>query len=85
MPYAYMLSHYMEDGANEPVITTDRSRLSSLIMEYAPRRTTDPAQAIARLSVYLEQSDEELAQRREGINLNDGWGGIQLHVVLLTE
>jgi hypothetical protein len=43
------------------------------------------AAAISGLKGHLKSSDEELAAKESGHNCHDGWGGMQLHVVKLTE
>lgn len=35
------------------------------------------------LGQLLEKVDSDLCEQREGWNLHDGWGGVQLHVVRL--
>jgi hypothetical protein len=90
--YVYILSTYAEHGATDATATLDRAKLADMMDanwplagdEYPEYLKTWLAEAKAGLSKELLQTDEELSQRgRDGINLQSGWGGMQLHVVKL--
>jgi hypothetical protein len=95
MKYVYLLSDHEEHGAEHVVATLFRGRLAALIDEtWGDVYKSDcKAEKIALVSL-LELGDEELSAPMEecgrsergsmGHLLNDGWGGIQLHVVKLS-
>ena len=92
MTFVYILSDYGEHGAQNVVATLDRSNLVELLKRNWPEpvkwdgteRPGHGADDISGLEELLEASDEDL-RAADGANLTEGWGGIQLHVVLLDE
>lgn len=82
--YVYVLSNYGEDGAEEVQATFDRASLPALLEKrlpnYDPENQSDAHEKLAQL---LRKTDEELASGA-GHNLMSGWGGEQLHVVMLS-
>lgn len=80
MTYVYILSHYHEYGAENVVATLDRLKLADLLKaNWSEATQTEDMSGLENL---LLRPDEELA-REDGNDLSSGWGGIQLHVVLL--
>lgn len=86
MAYVYLLSHYGEYGSEHVKATLDRAVLPSLLAALMAEqfRNLDPKCDVAGLSALLERTDADLAAEGSH-NLDKGWGGIQLHVVLLAE
>lgn len=92
--YVYLISDHEEDGAENLVATTDRSRLSDLIGRHltacaeragSRSRPPDPSyveECATRLAELAGLDDETLA-RAVTHPLAAGWGSMQLHVVRL--
>ena len=76
MSYVYLISDHHEYGSENVRATLDRSKVLSLLPE-------DYSDCEPRLRELLQSSDEELAKDYPH-NLCGGWGGAQLHVVMLT-
>ena len=87
MTYVYILSDYEEHGAENVVATLDCKKLVSLIDENWSKEQGEyandwKARAKSKLNEVLTHTEEILVKRTPW-NLHDGWGGIQLHVVVL--
>jgi hypothetical protein len=85
MAYVYILSDYEEHGAEHVVATLDRSKLMDLVDINWPEVDEWNTKAKAGLAANLDLGDEILADRPDGDgwNCHKGWGGMQLHVVVL--
>jgi len=91
MAYVYLLSTYQEYGAENVTATLDRARLDAIMRENWPSGSFEIpsqklekwlAEASATMAKLLQKPDAELVSE-SGHNLQDGWGGMQLHVVEL--
>lgn len=81
MTYVYLLGDYDEYGGENMVATLDRMKIHDLLktFDYVDKHPT----VHDKLLECLARSDEDLAKSQSGINLMDGWGGVQLYVVRL--
>ena len=77
--YVYLIADHDEYGSENMRATLDRSLVPKLFED--GWRPQEPEQ----LAKLLGKTDEELARRRAGHDLSDGWGGPQLFVVRLDE
>ena len=91
--YVYLLSTYNEYGSEEVRATTDRSLVPALlaaswVLGDGRVRVLEHGEA-ARLSELLARPDDKLAGKlgrgADPHDLNDYWGGPQLHVVRLEK
>ena len=99
MRYAYLLNNYDEHGPENCRLTLDRSKNADIVSDwYTPagvyqepeydewRRTLEEnrVKALETLEDILSNPDAQLA--RDGhIDLGDGWGGLQITVIPITE
>ena len=85
--YVYVLSSYGEYGAENAVATLDKSLLLGLLRKHFSDTYTDIHQEYAALEKLLLLHDEAYlaakTQSDQSIDLSQGWGGIQLHVIAL--
>jgi len=95
MRYVYLLSNYEEHGATGVYATCHKERLfDALLARFVPpldanehvikRYIDEHHEASNGLKKLLLKTDEELSAA-DGTNLQNGWGGVQLHVVPLDE
>ncbi len=75
--YVYLLSDYNEYGSEHVHATLDRSALIAIMKKHWPGWKTE------LLEELLKRPDSELDDEGGSINLDQGWGGVQLHVVKL--
>lgn len=81
--FVYLLSSYGEYGAENMVATLDKTKvLAMLEAKFPATANPDLADDQAKIVELLSRPDEEL-EAKDGYNLTEDWGGIQLHVVRL--
>lgn len=79
MTLVFILSTYDEYGAEDVQVTLDRSLLCKMITKYFRFGSGEEQR---KLMDILDGDDNNIIGKH---NLSHGWGGIQLHVVELTE
>ena len=91
MKYIYLLYDYQEHGPETISATLDRSSVLNMFdknwppnSDLCPVRADDYKQVKDCLSVFLQESDDDLA-KYEGARLSSGWGGVVFHVIPLEE
>jgi hypothetical protein len=75
--FVYLLSTYDEHGSEEVQATLDRSTVRAMLRVGFPYTGEHESASLAEA---MSEQDSALAERSP-VNLSDGWGGIQLHVV----
>lgn len=83
MKYVYILADYDEYGLEQSVATLNCDSLIEFLDRFQERYAgNNRAEATKRLSALLEPGGNILVGR---YNLMNGWGGVQLYVIELSE
>lgn len=78
--YVYLLSTYDEHGSDGMIGLSSRDMLLEALRSYETIHHDDIPEAEGKLLDVMKEGDAILVERSP-INLQSGWGGVQLHVV----